>query len=161
MDLIILNHSQVTRTAFELAPQSPRFHTTLRGRLSASTDLTSISPSISLVFSVTEARTHDPSVSSSETWTLNLETIRALETFERKALRTIFGPVKDQGCWRTRYNFELYRLYKEPQVTQVIQSNRLRWLGHIWRTLKTTRPELTLLRILWDLEQEEDHHGYR
>ncbi|GFT32594.1 endonuclease-reverse transcriptase [Trichonephila clavipes] len=70
----------------------------------------------------------------SETWTLNLETIRALETFERKALRTIFGPVKDQGCWRTRYNFELYRIYKEPQVTQVIRSNRLRWLGHIWRS---------------------------
>ncbi|GFX24991.1 reverse transcriptase domain-containing protein [Trichonephila clavipes] len=71
---------------------------------------------------------------ASETWTLNLETIRVLETFERKALRTIFGPVKDQGCWRTRYNFELYRLYKEPKVTQVIRSNRLRWLGHIWRS---------------------------
>ncbi|GFW64986.1 40S ribosomal protein S14 [Trichonephila clavipes] len=69
-----------------------------------------------------------------ETWTLNLETIRALETFERKALRTIFGPVKDERCWRTRYNFKLYRLYKEPQVTQVIRSNRLRWLGHIWRS---------------------------
>ncbi|GFX92685.1 reverse transcriptase domain-containing protein [Trichonephila clavipes] len=38
---------------------------------------------------------------ASETWTLNLETIRALETFERKTLITIFGPVKDQGCWRT------------------------------------------------------------
>ncbi|GFS93285.1 transposable element Tcb2 transposase [Trichonephila clavipes] len=53
---------------------------------------------------------------------------------KKKALRTIFGPVKDQGCWRTRYTFELYRLYKEPQVTQVIRSNRLRWLGHIWRS---------------------------
>ncbi|GFY01273.1 endonuclease-reverse transcriptase [Trichonephila clavipes] len=74
------------------------------------------------------------SYKNNETWTLNLETIRALETFERKALRTIFGSVKDQGCWRTRYNFELYRLYKEPQVTQVIRSNRLRWLGHIWRS---------------------------
>ncbi|GFV50840.1 endonuclease-reverse transcriptase [Trichonephila clavipes] len=73
---------------------------------------------------------------ASETWTLNLETIRALETLERKALRTIFGPVKDQGCWRTRYNFELYRFYKEPQVIQVIRSNRLRWLGHIWRSLE-------------------------
>ncbi|GFT48170.1 uncharacterized protein TNCV_1001431 [Trichonephila clavipes] len=71
---------------------------------------------------------------ASETWTLNLETIRALETFKIKALRTIFEPVKDQGCWRTRYNFELYRLYKEPQVTQVIRSNRLRWLGNIWRS---------------------------
>ncbi|GFS79500.1 reverse transcriptase domain-containing protein [Trichonephila clavipes] len=93
-----------------------------------------------------------------ETWTLNLETIRALETFERKALRTIFGPVKDQGCWRTRYNFELYRLYKESKVTQVIRSNRLRWLGNIWReALKTTRSEFTHLRILCDLEQEEDY----
>ncbi|GBN61449.1 hypothetical protein AVEN_201465-1 [Araneus ventricosus] len=26
------------------------------------------------------------------------------------------------------------RLYKEPQVTQIIRSNRLRWLGHVWRT---------------------------
>ncbi|GFV49366.1 endonuclease-reverse transcriptase [Trichonephila clavipes] len=25
-------------------------------------------------------------------------------------------------------------LYKEPQVTQVIRSNRLRWLGPIWRS---------------------------
>ncbi|GBM36259.1 hypothetical protein AVEN_145978-1 [Araneus ventricosus] len=31
-------------------------------------------------------------------------------------------------------NFELYRLYKEPQVTQIIRSDRLRWLGHVWRT---------------------------
>ncbi|GFW19228.1 reverse transcriptase domain-containing protein [Trichonephila clavipes] len=46
---------------------------------------------------------------------------------------------------------------KEPQVTQVIRSNRLRWLGHIWRSPETTRPGLTHLRILWDLEQEEDH----
>ncbi|GFV72407.1 reverse transcriptase domain-containing protein [Trichonephila clavipes] len=90
-------------------------------------------------------------------WTLNLETVRALETFERKALRTIFGHVKDRGCWRTGYNSELYRLYKEPQVTQVIRSNRLRWFGHIWRSPKNNRPELTLLRIIWDLEQEEDH----
>ncbi|GFU16138.1 uncharacterized protein TNCV_2048391 [Trichonephila clavipes] len=62
---------------------------------------------------------------ASETWTLNLETIRALKTFERKALRTIFGPVKDQGCWRTRYNFELYRLYKEPQV--ILKSSEADW----------------------------------
>ncbi|KMQ81618.1 endonuclease-reverse transcriptase [Lasius niger] len=71
---------------------------------------------------------------ASETWTLNSDVQRALETFERKVLRTIFGPVQEQGCWRTRYNFELYRLYKEPQVTQIIRSNRLRWLGHVWRT---------------------------
>ncbi|GBM44796.1 hypothetical protein AVEN_148298-1 [Araneus ventricosus] len=26
------------------------------------------------------------------------------------------------------------KLYKESQVTQIIRSNRLRWLGHVWRT---------------------------
>ena len=73
---------------------------------------------------------------ASETWTLNLETQRTLETFERKVLRAIFGPVLEQGCWRARHNFELYKLYKEPQITQIIRSNRLRWLGHAWRAPK-------------------------
>ncbi|GFY30600.1 endonuclease-reverse transcriptase [Trichonephila clavipes] len=35
----------------------------------------------------------------------------------------------------TFHGQNLYQwLYKEPQVTQVIRSNRLRWLGHIWRS---------------------------
>nr|XP_042906426.1 uncharacterized protein LOC122270970 [Parasteatoda tepidariorum] len=68
-----------------------------------------------------------------ETWTLNLDVQRPIETFERKILRTIFGAIPEGGCWRTRYNFELYGLYKHPQIMQIIRSNRLRWLGHIWR----------------------------
>ncbi|GFS65954.1 uncharacterized protein TNCV_2510001 [Trichonephila clavipes] len=52
----------------------------------------------------------------------------------KKFAQRVPSPLKDQRCWRTRYNFELYRLYKEPQVTQVIRSNRLRGLGHIWRS---------------------------
>ncbi|GFU18886.1 endonuclease-reverse transcriptase [Trichonephila clavipes] len=37
---------------------------------------------------------------------------------------------------------ERERLNKEPQVTQIIRSNRLRWLGHIWRSPENnqTRP---------------------
>ncbi|GBO16714.1 hypothetical protein AVEN_127729-1 [Araneus ventricosus] len=79
---------------------------------------------------------------ASETWALNGDVQRALETFERKVLRTIFGYVQEQGCWRNRYNFELHRLYKEPQVTQIIRSNRLRWLGHVWRTPENNRTRL-------------------
>ncbi len=56
--------------------------------------------------------------------------------FERKILRAIFGLVQERGCWRTRYNFELYRLYRQPQAIQLIRSNRLRWLGHVWRCLE-------------------------
>ncbi|GFV31118.1 hypothetical protein TNCV_4314431 [Trichonephila clavipes] len=29
---------------------------------------------------------------------------------------------------------KLYRLHRQPQITQVIRSQRLRWLGHIWRS---------------------------
>ncbi|GFT44685.1 uncharacterized protein TNCV_2844831 [Trichonephila clavipes] len=32
-----------------------------------------------------------------------------------------------------------WALQKEPQVTQVIRSNRLRWLGHIWRSLENNQ----------------------
>ncbi|GIY26113.1 hypothetical protein CEXT_462321 [Caerostris extrusa] len=52
--------------------------------------------------------------------------------FERKILRAKFGPVQEGGRWRIRYNFELYWLYIQPQIIQVIYSNRLRWLGHVW-----------------------------
>ncbi|GFU13056.1 endonuclease-reverse transcriptase [Trichonephila clavipes] len=41
----------------------------------------------------------------------------------------VLGPPKNPGP--VRY---LQVLYKEPQVTQVIRSNRLRWLGYIWRS---------------------------
>ncbi|GBM72764.1 hypothetical protein AVEN_3415-2-1, partial [Araneus ventricosus] len=79
--------------------------------------------------------------------TLNVDVQQALETFERKVSRNIFGPVQEQGCWRTRYNFELYRLYKEPQVAQIIQSNRLRWLDHVWRTPENNQTRLCVQYI--------------
>ena len=53
--------------------------------------------------------------------------------FERKVLRTIYGPVCVDGEWRTRYNHELYSLYKYDQVTKKIRVQRLMWLGHLAR----------------------------
>ncbi|GFV69038.1 hypothetical protein TNCV_2928671 [Trichonephila clavipes] len=38
-----------------------------------------------------------------------------------------------------------------------MECNRLRWLGHIWRSPENNQTRASLLRILWDLEQEEDH----
>ena len=58
---------------------------------------------------------------------------RMLDMFERKVLRTIYGPVCVDGEWRTRYNHELYSLYKDYQVTKKIRVQRLRWLGHLAR----------------------------
>jgi hypothetical protein len=38
----------------------------------------------------------------SESWTLTVEEERALAVFERKILRKIYGPVKENELWRIR-----------------------------------------------------------
>ena len=45
------------------------------------------------------------------------------DMFERKVLRTIYGLVCVDGEWRTRYNYELYSLYKDDQVTKKYEYN--------------------------------------
>jgi hypothetical protein len=47
--------------------------------------------------------------------------------FERKILRRICGPIQEGGCWRLRWNNEIYSLYKD------IKFRRLEWAGHIIR----------------------------
>jgi hypothetical protein len=37
------------------------------------------------------------------------------------------------GCWRPRWNNELYSLYKEPNIVEDIKIRRLEWTGHIIR----------------------------
>jgi len=46
-----------------------------------------------------------------------------LGVFERKILRTIFGPTNDNGEWRIKYNNELYTLYKESDIVTYIKIN--------------------------------------
>ena len=56
-----------------------------------------------------------------------------LNTFERKILRRIYGLTHERGCWRPRWNNELYRLYKEPNIVEDIKIRRLEWVDHIIR----------------------------
>ena len=42
-----------------------------------------------------------------ETWVMNNRMELALGVFERKIMRRIIGPVKENGQWRIRYNQEL------------------------------------------------------
>ena len=58
-----------------------------------------------------------------------------LSTFERKILRRIYSPTQKGGCWRPRWNNELYTLYKEPNIMEDIQFRRLGWAGHIPKTV--------------------------
>jgi hypothetical protein len=60
--------------------------------------------------------------------------------FKRKILRRICGPVQDKGQWRSRYNKELYDLFKEPKLSITIRIARLIWAGHVRRMHEEALP---------------------
>jgi hypothetical protein len=53
---------------------------------------------------------------ASESWTLTKKSELALDAFERKVLRRILGPMKENDAWRIRYNNELYKQFDEPSL---------------------------------------------
>jgi hypothetical protein len=60
---------------------------------------------------------------------------KKLELFERKVLRKIFGPKKNEETneFKHRTNDDLYELYNQPNIVAVIKSKRIGWAGHVWR----------------------------
>jgi hypothetical protein len=45
-----------------------------------------------------------------------------------------------KGQWRSRYNRELYDLFKEPKLSITIRNGRLRWAGHVRRMNEEALP---------------------
>jgi hypothetical protein len=70
---------------------------------------------------------------ASETWPLSRLDDRLLSIFERRILRYIFGPVEENGTWRRRYNYELYKAFNESGIIGYIKVKRLKWTGHLIR----------------------------
>ena len=50
-----------------------------------------------------------------------------------RVLRRIFGPKRDEvtGEWSKLHNEELNDLYCLPNIVRVIESRRMRWVGHV------------------------------
>jgi len=69
----------------------------------------------------------------SETWVLKETIIQKLLVFERKILRIIFGPTKENQIWRIRTNEELDKLIKHKNIVEYIKAQRLSWFGHVQR----------------------------
>ena len=80
-----------------------------------------------------------------ETWTLTKQQENMLNTFERKILRYILGPIQEAGLWRQRMNDELYEIYKDCSIVAFIKSVRIRWAGHVQRMAesKTAKKVMT------------------
>jgi hypothetical protein len=60
-----------------------------------------------------------------------------LMTWERKVLRKIYGPTKENGCWRIKMNHEIREKFKSPAIISVIKLRSLDWLGHVMRMNET------------------------
>jgi hypothetical protein len=55
--------------------------------------------------------------------------------FEKKVLRGIFGPKRDEvtGGWRTLHNEEFRDLYSSLSIIRIIKSRKMRWAGNLAR----------------------------
>ena len=60
---------------------------------------------------------------------------RRLRVFEKRVLRRVLGPKRDEvtGEWRKLHNEELSDLYSLPNIVRVVKSRRMRWAGHVAR----------------------------
>ena len=64
-----------------------------------------------------------------ETWYLTLREEYRQRVFENSILRRIFGPKRDEMV----NNEELHSLCRSPNIVRVMESRRLRWVGHVAR----------------------------
>ena len=73
-----------------------------------------------------------------ETWSLTLREECRLIVFEKRVLRRIFGPKRNEVTeeWRKQHNEELNDQYCSPNIVWVIKSIRMRWAGHVARMVE-------------------------
>jgi hypothetical protein len=67
-----------------------------------------------------------------------------INSYERKTLRRILGPINDKGTWRIKYNKEIYTLYGDSELSTVITLRRLQWAGHVQRMVSQSIPRMVM-----------------
>jgi len=82
---------------------------------------------------------------------------RRLRVFEKRVLRRIFGPKKEEVTveWRKLHNEELNDLDCSPNIVRVIKSRRMRWAGNVARIGR----EEAYTGVWWENLMERDDLG--
>jgi hypothetical protein len=90
-----------------------------------------------------------------ETWSLTLREEHRLGVFESNALRSIFGPKRDEvtGEWRKLHNEELHDLYSLPSIIRIIKARRMRWARHVARIGEKRKA----IGCWWESQREGGH----
>ena len=70
---------------------------------------------------------------ATEAWVLKETIIQKMLVFERRILRRIFGPTKEDQIWRIKTNEELDKFIKHKNIVNCIKAQRLSWFGHVQR----------------------------
>jgi hypothetical protein len=70
---------------------------------------------------------------ASETWRLRKLEEKMITTWDRRILRRIFGPKREDGIWKIRINKELIEPFNNPDTVAENRSRRIACLGHLIR----------------------------
>jgi hypothetical protein len=67
-----------------------------------------------------------------ETWFVSLREEHRLRFFERRFLKRMFGPKRDEvtGEWKL-HSEELHNLYSSTNFIRQMKSRKMRWAGHV------------------------------
>jgi hypothetical protein len=84
-----------------------------------------------------------------------------LLVFERKVLRMIYDPKIVDGVYRSRYNFELDREFKNQNIIGVVKSNKLRYAdGRMIRGAEDL-PQRAVFRTVLEGRRNQRRTKYR
>jgi hypothetical protein len=90
-----------------------------------------------------------------EIWPFTIRNEHRLRVFEKRVLRRIFGPKRDEvaGEWRKLHSVELHNLYSSPDIIRQIKSRRMGWadMWHAWERREERNG------FWWENPKERDH----
>jgi hypothetical protein len=76
-----------------------------------------------------------------EVWTMKKEGENILRRFERKIIRTIYGPVRQGMEWRTRNNEEIDNILRKEDIVRFVRARTISWISHVERRENSRMPK--------------------